>query len=120
MISRERLDAKLDRDVEVNPVLPYDTNPRYMTMLSRAEMMEPTATRENITRINNTTKTADEQMAELFVSLRNLEESRKSYILSPRSEQNVIQGEIRKLANALVVLSSTAEDGEIEVRISVG
>ncbi|CAG2062658.1 unnamed protein product, partial [Timema podura] len=35
-------------------------------------------------------------MAELFVSLRNLEESRKSYILSPRSEQNVIQGEIRK------------------------
>nr|CAD7459284.1 unnamed protein product [Timema tahoe] len=79
-----------------DPVLPYDTNPCYMTMLSRAEIMEPAATRENITRINNTTKTADEQMAELFDSLRNLEESRKSYILSPRSEQNVIQGEIRK------------------------
>nr|CAD7598290.1 unnamed protein product [Timema genevievae] len=28
--------------------------------------------------------------------------------------------DLRKLANALAVLSSTAEDGEIEVRISVG
>nr|CAD7424670.1 unnamed protein product [Timema monikensis] len=39
---------------------------------------------------------------------------------SPEQKLKVLDDSWSKLANALVVLSSTAEDGEIEVRISVG
>nr|CAD7266902.1 unnamed protein product [Timema shepardi] len=43
--------------------------------------------------------------------------------IKPRTSESVARNldhQIAELANALVVLSSTAEDGEIEVRISVG
>nr|CAD7570187.1 unnamed protein product [Timema californicum] len=53
----------------------------------------------------------------VFVAFNRLEE-----ILQPHSDPSTVDviGENGELATALVVLNSTAEDGEIEVRISVG
>ncbi|CAG2058994.1 unnamed protein product, partial [Timema podura] len=70
-------------------------------------------------------KHLQDQLRELRSEIEVLKVGEKQTELDHLHEEQVRLGEnkystLRKLVNALVVLSSTAEDGEIEVQISVG
>nr|CAD7410744.1 unnamed protein product [Timema cristinae] len=86
--------------------------------------IEPMMYRTQLTDMESYRKFLKQQWSELA------EEDKATKASKNESSSNIVEviddlvdatvGASPKLANALVVLSSTAEDGEIEVRISVG
>ncbi|XP_069688292.1 uncharacterized protein [Periplaneta americana] len=77
--------------------LPYDTDPNYMTMMSRTELQNPSSRQKQQQTQQTVTTNIGEEMSEIFKSLQKMDDSKKNVTLSPRAEQSILNNEIQML-----------------------
>ncbi|PSN51273.1 hypothetical protein C0J52_11785 [Blattella germanica] len=85
-------------------VWPYDTDPVYMSMLTRAELQGPTLDRQRKPVEFKPPINIGEEMTEIFKSLEELDNCRKYSNLSPRTEQQNLNNEIQTVRLQKLIL----------------
>ncbi|XP_021914486.1 leucine-rich repeat-containing protein 27-like [Zootermopsis nevadensis] len=99
MLRRWRQDGPQRNCKHESGELPYDTDPNYLKMPSRAELQNPKMARkwQNKQAQKKALKNIDEEMSDIFKSLLELDNSWKDTGLSPQTKKTILNNEMQML-----------------------